>query len=1082
MERGGQTSDGEGIIPCDLAELNLLAGRKARASAAYESAFDYLQAAVALLRAGGSGESVPPNGPPNEHALSPPPPQATRAADPPPGGFTRDPWEERYDLTLRVYEEAAESAYLTGHFDEVEHLVAAVLQRAQNPLDQARIYEVKFRSYLAQNRLPEAVQTALVALELLGVTFPETPTAEEVDRALQETLALLKRHPIEQLIDLPAMVDPSHLAALSVLAQISTMVYLTAPPLFVLMTLKQVTLSIAHGNTPSSPMSYAALGVILCGMVGDIDAGYAAGQLALRLVERLRVREVACRTAMSFHFAIRHWKEPLRTIIPALREVYRSGMETGDLAHACYGAYHSNYLSFLAGAELEPLEAEMAAWSQAIARLRQTTAIYRNEVLRQMVLNLMGRSENPLRLRGEAYNEDTMLPRHLEAHDVPLLFLLSLNRLILGYLFGDQSQVMESLARTEAYAGGVVGLVYLPVYSAYDSLARLALLLEQQEQGQAPPPDSSPFSVARSLERVGANQAQLHHWAQHAPSNVLHRYELVEAERCRLADEHGAAREHYDRAIALAQEQGYLQDEALACERAARFYLAKELHEIAAMYLHRAHYVYLRWGALAKVRDMETRYAQFGIGHQDQEEGKESEIRGGRSVTYRSATASSSHPSTTLDMTSVSNIISRMAGEIMLDTLLEKLMRIVLENAGAQRGFLILDKSGQWVIEAIGAVDRAEVAVLPAIPVETHGHAYLSTTIVHYVARTHTSVMLHDARHEGPFAQDSYIQEHHIRSVLCLPLIHQGNLRGMLYLENNEVAGAFTEARLEVLNLLSGQIVTSIDHAYLYGRLEELVEERTLELSQTNRALQDEVIERKRAEEMLRKARDELEQRVQERTAELSRTNTALHAEIAERRLAEQQLRHRTLHDALTNLPNRTLFAEILGHAMKYAKRHRGYAFAVIFLDLDNFKVVNDSLGHLAGDQLLVTTAGRLKACLRTSDTVARFGGDEFVILLEDVGSINEVTELAKRIQEDLAVPLVIDNHEVITSTSIGIVLGSSAYVHPTDVLRDADTAMYRAKSLGPGNYTILTRPCTPVCSSGYTRSRRSVEPLSTTN
>ncbi len=454
---------------------------------------------------------------------------------------------------------------------------------------------------------------------------------------------------------------------------------------------------------------------------------------------------------------------------------------------------------------------------------------------------------------------------------------------------------------------------------------------------------------------------------------------------------------------------------------------------------------------------METRYTQSGIGRQREEESAE-QTREGRS---RAAPPSPSSPThqhrpPTLDMTSVLKASQAIAGEIVLDTLLEKLMRIVLENAGAQRGFLILEKAGQWVIEAIGAVNRAEVAVLPAIPLETHGHAYLSATIVQHVALTHTSVVLTDASHDGPFTEDRYIQDHHTRSILCLPLIHQGNLRGMLYLENNEITGAFTEAGLEVLNLLSGQIVTSIEHAYLYERMEEMVEQRTLELSQTNRALQDEVTERKRAEEMLRKARDELEQRVQERTAELSRANISLHAEIAERRLAEQQLRHRTLHDTLTNLPNRTLFAEILGHAMKYAKRHRGYAFAVVFLDLDNFKVVNDSLGHLAGDQLLVTTAGRLKACLRTSDTVARFGGDEFVILLEDVDSINEVTDLTNRIQQELAVPLVIDEHEVITSASVGIVLGSSAYVHPSDVLRDADTAMYRAKSLGPGNYAIF--------------------------
>lgn len=178
--------------------------------------------------------------------------------------------------------------------------------------------------------------------------------------------------------------------------------------------------------------------------------------------------------------------------------------------------------------------------------------------------------------------------------------------------------------------------------------------------------------------------------------------------------------------------------------------------------------------------------------------------------------------------------------------------------------------------------------------------------------------------------------------------------------------------------------------------------------------------------------------------------------DISERKRVEKQPRHQALHDALTNLPNRTLFLELLSHAMQYVRRSPDIHFAVLFLDIDNFKVVNDSLGHMEGDQLLVATAGRLKACLSKNTTVARFGGDEFVILLENVQDITEVIAVIDRIQQELAKPLALHGHSLVLSVCIGIALSSENYIYPGDILRDADTAMYQAKALGPGHYVFF--------------------------
>ncbi|MFS8118722.1 MAG: putative bifunctional diguanylate cyclase/phosphodiesterase, partial [Microcoleus sp.] len=178
--------------------------------------------------------------------------------------------------------------------------------------------------------------------------------------------------------------------------------------------------------------------------------------------------------------------------------------------------------------------------------------------------------------------------------------------------------------------------------------------------------------------------------------------------------------------------------------------------------------------------------------------------------------------------------------------------------------------------------------------------------------------------------------------------------------------------------------------------------------------------------------------------------------DITQRKLAEAQLLHDAFHDGLTGLPNRALFTDRLEHALMLAKRRKDYLFAVLFLDLDRFKVVNDSLGHAIGDQLLVAIARRLEICLRNGDTVARLGGDEFVILLEDIQGINEATSIANLLQQKITSPMLLDAHEVFITASIGIAMSSLEYLEPTNLLRDADTAMYRAKELGRARHEVF--------------------------
>ncbi|MEH2048842.1 sensor domain-containing protein [Nostoc sp.] len=215
--------------------------------------------------------------------------------------------------------------------------------------------------------------------------------------------------------------------------------------------------------------------------------------------------------------------------------------------------------------------------------------------------------------------------------------------------------------------------------------------------------------------------------------------------------------------------------------------------------------------------------------------------------------------------------------------------------------------------------------------------------------------------------------------------------------------------------------------------------------------------ERKQAEEMLHQSYSELEIRVAERTAELVKANQKLLSEITERKRVESQLFHLAFHDALMGLANRAAFMNRLKHAINFSKRHSDYLFAVLFIDLDRFKVINDSLGHLNGDQLLLAIASRLEVCVRSIDTAARLGGDEFTILLEGIQDVSDAITVAERIQHELALPFELDGQEMFITASIGIALSSTVdYEHPEELLRDADTAMYRAKVLGRARYELF--------------------------
>jgi len=773
----------------EIAKLNLIAGQKAKAATAYESAIKYLQAGLRLL--------------------------------------VKDSWNSQYEVTLALHEEAAEVAFLRGDFDRMQKLAEVVQNCAKTLLDKIKVYEVQIQAYMSQNKLLEALNTALQVLKLLGVEFPSQVNPSDIEQAVGKTASILNGKRIEDLIDLPPMSDPYKLAAMKLLSSIFAPVYMAAPALLPLTLCKQVDLSVQYGNASVSPFAYANYGLLLCGIVGDIDSGYQLGQLALSLLSRLNAQEIKAKTLFIVNVFIRHWKEDLRETLEPLVSVYSSGLETGDLEYAGYGLMVYSYFAYFTGKELTALEKEMGTYRNATYRIKQETALNFQEIYWQAVLNLLGRSEDPCRLQGKAYDEQRRLPLHQQANDNLGVVFLYLNKFLLCYLFENYSEGIENTTITEKYLDALVGLPLIPVFHFYDSLVWLAVYSDT--------PQSEQQGI---LDRVQANQEKMQKWAHHAPMNYLHKFYLVEAERHRVLGEKVEAMEMYDKAIAMAQENEYINEEALAHELAAKFYLSWGKETIAQVYMQNAHYSYQIWGATAKVEDLEEKYPQFlartSVKTTSQTNVNRKTIK---------PTTTSTNLGDTLDLATVMKASQAISGEIVLSNLLTRLMKIAIENAGAEKGFLILEKAGNWTIEAEGSVNRNEVSVLRSLPLNATADSseipLLATAIANYVIRTQENVVLNNATEEGQFTQDPYVAATKPKSILCTPLLHQGKLTGIFYLENNLIEGAFTTNRLELLKLLSAQIAISIENAQLYDQLEEYsrtqerkVIERTQELQQ----------------------------------------------------------------------------------------------------------------------------------------------------------------------------------------------------------------------------------------------------------
>ncbi|MEH2240425.1 trifunctional serine/threonine-protein kinase/ATP-binding protein/sensor histidine kinase, partial [Nostoc sp.] len=761
-----------------LARLNLAAGGKAKNSTAYAAARVYLQTGIELL--------------------------------------TANCWQDQYELALSLYVAATEAAYLNADFDGMEQIAVQVLQSAQTILDKVKIYEIQIAAQTAQSRMLEAIAVGRDALLQLGVELPSEPNDAEIGKALQVLASQLEGKRIEELADLPVMTDPQAQAAMQLLGMLFAPVFQGMPGLLPLISSKMVSLSLQFGNPPASTVGYALHGMVLSAFLGEVETGYGFGQLALSLLDRFNVQKFKSIILMLFGGFIQHWQEALRATIPMMKAGFTSGMETGDFLHAGYNVCCYSYAVFWSGTELSSLESDIASYNAALTQAKQHSAQTYVNIMRQAAQNFRETQIQPDCLSGTIYDE-IMIPKHRQANELTVIAEVYIYKLLLAYSFGNYKAAIAYIEQGKQYLLAVSGLIFVPIFHFYAALTHLALFSTQPE-----------IELSEILAQVEIHQTTLHQWAQDAPMNHLHKWHLVEAEKQRVLGNKAEALEHYDRAISLAKENEYLNEEALSNELTAKFYLDWRKEKVAQAYMHQAYYCYARWGAKAKVEDLEKRYPQLlqPILQQQRINLNPSEtiaFRGNSSST-RTSSAGSTSISDVLDFTSVLKAAQAISSSLELDQLITSLTHIILENSGAKKSALILLQDDTWQVRAITFIEHEEIQTI--LDTQSLDDCQdIPVNIIHYVKNTKQTVVIDNCKTDIIGLIGEYMHRIQPQSVLCTPIINQGHLVGILYLENQLTQGVFTSDRLSVIHLLSSQTAISLENARLYQQAGQALED-----------------------------------------------------------------------------------------------------------------------------------------------------------------------------------------------------------------------------------------------------------------
>ncbi|UQA56206.1 AAA family ATPase [Polyangium aurulentum] len=739
------------------AELNLRAGRKAKAASAARSAGTYLATGLSLL--------------------------------------PWDGWGADYPLAYGLHLELAECEYLSGRFEEAERLCALLIERARTRVDKAAAYRQRMQLATAQVDNARAVELGLSCLRLFGIHLEREPSDDVVLAEIGWVRERLVDRAIEDLIDLPVMNDPDMIAAMEVLSSVYPAAAYVAPNLSSVVIARMVRLSILHGNTAASVHGYVLIGNVLSRQFSAFNEGYRFGKLAWELGQRPGFGGYNAEAAVIFGAMILPWSRHLRDALEQLRLGFHVARASGRLIYATSSLLQQSVDLIVLG---EPLEAVQEALLPAFEFAKACKYEYMADgliALQRLVLALRGATDHLGTLSGDGFDEG-VFEDHLASRSIPLIrYYYYVHKLKGRFLAGDAAGAYAAAKEADEQHWSTLYTVSDVDHDCYKALAAAAL---HEGSGQA--------ARAEFEEVLATSEARLRRWAEACPDNFAGKHALVSAEIARIEGREHEAAKRYDEAVRASRKSGFVQDEGIACELGARFYHGRGFDVLPAAYLHRARVCFERWGAHAKVRQLEQAYADLL-----------SDLR-------RESSRTPSAEAEQIDTLTAAKASAAISSEMAPSDLLATLMRILIEHAGAQRSCLLVPSRDGLSVAAEISSDHEGVRVDIPKSRRAPGSSALPLSLANYVRRTREKMVLDDVTAQAMFSTDAYLSAARPRSMLCAPIVRRGEVAGVLYLENRLMRGAFTPRRLALLEFLSA---VSLENALLAADLARETAERT---------------------------------------------------------------------------------------------------------------------------------------------------------------------------------------------------------------------------------------------------------------
>jgi predicted ATPase/signal transduction histidine kinase len=715
----------------------------------------------------------------------------------------RDCWESQRELTFSLYEDLAICKQLTGHEEEAKDIFKLMFSKALNREEKIRIYVLMIVLDGQTNNHREAVEKGIEALKLYGYKIKTQPTKFDLYLSLMRIkIRMFFKKNIKKMHGVSS--DHEYETVASVYSALLYSAYFTGNNNFTFsLVCKLVNITLSHGINIYSPMAFETLATIYSSdSVKDYKGCAALTKLGLELTTRYPHTRESIEAQYTAYFFCLRWEKNIRDLVQPLKVTSRQAFEVGHVSYAVSSLVSAAMYMLTSGENLNKLLKDIDQILNEVRKYKTDTLNLVIEIYRQVCMCLLGENEDPAHIVLDKHINDYFKDID-KSKTLFFKFKYDLWNVIIQYLFGHYPEALENCDTILRVKNYFINLHEWNVFYFYYGLTLVQVLTKKR---------NDTYHWKELYRVIGLFED----WAEASPKNYAHQYHLILAEFHRLNGDQARAIENYEKARSKSKENGFINDRALTNELTAYFYQSINLSTMQTFYLQQACRLYNEWGAYAKVKQLIQKFPEL------------EELR-----TLSNGFSNFNVGNIGLDLNAVFEASQTISKEIVLENLVSALMKLVIVQAGADKAFLILPEGDKLVVYARMMLNQKTPRLIDAISVDQFQNE-LSVAVVKYVARKKSELLLNDVKQDSSFTRDPYILANNPRSILCIPLIQQGNITGIIYLENTLGKGVFTPSRIKILSLLSSQMAISIQNAMFYNQLETKVNERTQQLQEKN--------------------------------------------------------------------------------------------------------------------------------------------------------------------------------------------------------------------------------------------------------